>query len=85
MEPLDEGPAADVVDARSLISNLSDDDPVPTLGPPAGRDGVEEVATAYGQEQKSTRGVGKHPSFRLFCPARIRPPTVSATVRHGWL
>jgi len=48
MEPLGEGPAVDVVDTRSLISNLSDDDSISTLGTPAGCDEAKEVTPAYG-------------------------------------
>jgi len=73
MEPLGEGPAVDVVDTRSSILAFGDDDSIPTLGPPIGRDEVEEVATAHGQEQKPARRVGEHPLFRLFCPTWIRP------------
>ncbi len=72
-EPLGEGLAADVVDMRSSILAFGDDDSISTLGTPAGRDEVEEVATAHGQEQKPARGVDEHPSFRLFCPTWIRP------------
>jgi hypothetical protein len=72
-EPLGEGLAADVVDMRSSILAFGDDDSISTLGTPAGRDEVEEVATAHGQEQKPARGVDEHPLFRPFCPTWIRP------------
>ena len=81
-EPLGEGLAADVVDMRSSILAFGDDDSISTLGTPAGRDEVEEVATAHGQEQKPARGVDEHPLFRLFCPLGYVLSTVFAVARH---